>query len=197
MPPAPRSILPPPSLDEPRLRSLVADALGVELRELTPDVSLVDDLAADSLDLLEVALLAEDEFGIRIAEHRLESIRTYGDLMAELDRTMRRRIPRELPEAVWSRVVSPSAGAGVVERTGTLTPYLAQTIAEDASRAGRGARVELTVPAGTGPDGLAALEARFATLPARGVDVWVRRRGGPSTPMRVPAPDATAATARS
>ena len=192
IPPTPRSVPPPPTIDEPRLRRLVADALGVEIHELTPDVSLVDELAADSLDLLEVALLAEDEFGIRLDEHRLESVRTYGELMREVDRTMRRRVPRELPQEVWSRVVPSTSGAGVVERAGTLTPYLAETIAEDAARAGRGARVELTVPAHTGLDGLAALEARFATLPARGVDVWLRRRGGPSTVVRAPDPNATA-----
>jgi len=37
---------------EPRLRRVVADNLGVALEDLTPEVSLTDDLAADSLDLL-------------------------------------------------------------------------------------------------------------------------------------------------
>jgi acyl carrier protein len=47
---------------EPRIRALVADHLGVEIDDLRADVSLVDDLAADSLDLVEIALAVEDAF---------------------------------------------------------------------------------------------------------------------------------------
>ena len=41
---------------EPRVRRVVAEQLGVNVEELTPEVSLTDDLAADSLDLLELTL---------------------------------------------------------------------------------------------------------------------------------------------
>jgi acyl carrier protein len=67
---------------EPRLRALVADALGVRIEVLDADVSLVHDLAADSLDLLDLAVQVEDEFGIAFPEHELGAIATYGDLAA-------------------------------------------------------------------------------------------------------------------
>src|ERR1041384_4169484 len=63
-----------------QLRPIVADALGVAADELTADVLLVDDLAADSLDLLELVLAAETEFDVTIPERALVDVRTYGDL---------------------------------------------------------------------------------------------------------------------
>lgn len=163
---------------EPRLRGLVADCLGVGPDELRADVSLLDDLAADSLDLLEVAIAAEDELGITISERTLAGVRTYGDLVAEVSRLQAGHRREEVSPVVRSRVFPAAAGGGSLERAGALTPYLAQTIAEDAMHAGPGTRVELTVPAHTGPAGLASVEARFAQLGAWGVDVRVRRQGG-------------------
>ena len=58
---------------EPRVRRLVADHLGVGTEELTRDVSLADELAVDSLDLVELALALETEFGISMSEATLSS----------------------------------------------------------------------------------------------------------------------------
>src|SRR5437899_2455880 len=63
---------------EPRLRPLVADGLGVAPDDLASDVSLVDELAADSLDLLELILAAETEFDVAIPERAIVDVRTYG-----------------------------------------------------------------------------------------------------------------------
>ena len=160
-------------LVEPRLRYLVADCLGVGPEELRADVSLVDDLAADSLDLLEIAIAAEGDLGITIAERTLADVRTYGELVAEVSRLVPDGRPEEPPPAVRSRVVPAAPDGGSLERVGALTPYLAQTILEDGLRAGRGARVELSLPADTGIAGLAAVAARFAPLGARGIEVRV------------------------
>ncbi len=53
---------------EPRVRRLVAHCLGVGVGQLAPEVSLTDDLAADSLDLVELAITLEAEFGIVVPE---------------------------------------------------------------------------------------------------------------------------------
>src|SRR5436309_15647473 len=66
---------------EPRIRRLVADYLGVSADELTPEVSLTDDLAADSLDLVDLALALEGEFGIEVPARAVDEVRTYGDLV--------------------------------------------------------------------------------------------------------------------
>src|SRR5881628_2494895 len=66
---------------EPRVRCLVADTLGVGIDELAPEVSLTDELAADSLDLAELAARLEAELGLVVPERVLAHLRTYGDLV--------------------------------------------------------------------------------------------------------------------
>ena len=62
---------------EGRIRRLVSEQLGVDNDRLTPEVSLTDELAADSLDLVELALALENEFDITIGE--ISELNTYGD----------------------------------------------------------------------------------------------------------------------
>lgn len=63
------------------MRRLVSRHLGVGLEELGSDVSLRDDLAADSLDLVELALALEATFAIAIPDRMLDRVRTYRDLV--------------------------------------------------------------------------------------------------------------------
>jgi len=182
---------------EPRVRRVVAEQLGVNTEELTPDVSLTDDLAADSLDLLELTLALEAEFGIVISESTLERVRTYGDLRATVHALLPQRHAAGVRAGVtplegWARVVSSRGEAGgEIQRVGLLTPYTAETIAEDALRAGPGARLEVAVPPNVSDAGLAELQDEFAWLGARGVQVSVRRDQhlGPSG-QRARRPDA-------
>ena len=165
---------------EVRVRRVVADHLGVEPEELGADVSLVDTLAADSLDLLDVALALEDEFQIVLAESVIDSLRTYGELVAAVEAAIARLEPlrpaTELAERVWARVVSPaSQPGGDLQRAGWLTPYTTQTIAEDALHAGRGARLEITVSPELPDARLARLQQEFAWLATRGITVQIRR----------------------
>jgi len=182
---------------EPRVRRVVAEQLGVSTEELTPDVSLTDDLAADSLDLLELTLALEAEFGIVISESTLERVRTYGDLRATVHALLPQRHAAGVRAGVttpegWARVVSSRGEAGgEIQRVGLLTPYTAETIAEDALRAGPGAHLEVAVPPDVSDAGLAELQDEFAWLGARGVQVSVRRDQhlGPSG-QRARRPDA-------
>jgi len=166
---------------EPRIRRLVADYLGVSADELTPEVSLTDDLAADSLDLVELALALEGEFGIEVPERTIDEVRTYGDLVETTAALARGQQAREIsrasaPAMVWSRVVPAGADTNSgLRRADNLTPYAAQEIADDALRAGRGARLEVTVPAATTDAGLAWVLDLFAWLDRRGVHVTVYR----------------------
>ncbi len=66
---------------EPRVRRLVSQHLGVGLEQLVCDVSLRDDLAADSLDLAELALALEGTFAIVVPDRILDKVRTYRDLV--------------------------------------------------------------------------------------------------------------------
>ena len=69
-----------PSAVKFRLRAVVAEHLGVAEDQLWPAASLAEDLGADSLDLVELAIAVETEFGIAIPEAAIGRVRTYGDL---------------------------------------------------------------------------------------------------------------------
>jgi acyl carrier protein len=169
------------NLVESRVRRVVAEQLGVNVEELTADVSLTDELAADSLDLLELALALETEFGIVIAEGVIDRVRTYADVRDAVQALVGLRREQELqaggpPLTVWARVVSiRGESAGEIQRAGWLTPYTAETIAQDALRAGRGARLEVAVPPHLSDARLSAIQDEFAWLGRRGVQVSVRR----------------------
>jgi acyl carrier protein len=68
-----------PALSE-RIRGLVAEQLGVDSKEMTPDANILDDLGADSLDVVEMVMAIEEEFDIEIADEDAESMRTIGDV---------------------------------------------------------------------------------------------------------------------
>jgi acyl carrier protein len=172
---------------EPHVRRLVAERLGVGVEELVSDVSLRDDLAADSLDLVELAMALEGEFAIVVPERILDEVRTYSDLVHTTSLLIRARCEAEArgaepPDRIWVRIV-PAGGesSGTLERTGWLTPYTAETIAEDAVAAGRGASLEVKVAA-SATAGLARVQHQFARLGARGVQVTVRHDDRPAGP---------------
>jgi acyl carrier protein len=165
-------------LVEPRVRRVVAECLGVGGEELTADVSLIDDLAADSLDLVELAIGLEGTFGISFPEAAIDDMRTFGDLVETVrGLTHGRDVEAPGPSLIWARVVPAESEASTrgLQRVGWLTPYTAETIAEDALRAGRGARLEVTVPPSVTDASLVHLQDRFAWLGERGVTVSVRR----------------------
>ena len=65
-----------------RLRGLMAEQLGVEPGEMTPDANILEDLGADSLDVVEMVMAIEDAFDIEIADDDAEAMRTVGDVEA-------------------------------------------------------------------------------------------------------------------
>jgi len=168
-------------LFEPRVRRLVAENLGVSVDDLTPDVSLTDDLAADSLDLVELALALEEEFGLTVPERTMAEVRTYGELVAAtvtLAREGAEARPAVEPARVWVRVVAPGGFGGVLECAEWLTPYAAETIIEHSLRAGPGAQLEVTVAEDGGDAGFRQVQQQFAWLTGRGVVVHVHRDRG-------------------
>ena len=66
---------------EQRVKKIVAEQLGVAEDEIKLESSFVDDLGADSLDLFELIMAFEEEYGIEIPTDELESIETVGDVM--------------------------------------------------------------------------------------------------------------------
>ena len=64
-----------------QIKKMVADNLGVEESKNTENASFKDDLGADSLDLFELTMALEDEYGIEIPSEALEKIVTVGDVV--------------------------------------------------------------------------------------------------------------------
>ena len=62
-----------------RLKKIVVEQLGVDEEQVTPEASFVDDLNADSLDLVELIMSLEEEFGADISDEDAEKIRTVQD----------------------------------------------------------------------------------------------------------------------
>ena len=64
-----------------KIKSMVAENLGVEESTITEVSSFKDDLGADSLDLFELVMALEEEFGVEIPTEDLEQIATVGDVI--------------------------------------------------------------------------------------------------------------------
>jgi acyl carrier protein len=66
---------------EEKVVKLVMEQLDVTREECVPEASFIDDLGADSLDLVELIMEMEEVFGIEIADEELEKIRTVKDVI--------------------------------------------------------------------------------------------------------------------
>jgi len=67
-----------------RVRELIAEKLSLEVEDITEESDLVEDLDADSLDLVDLIMAVEDEFGVSIADEDVEKIKTVGDIFKHL-----------------------------------------------------------------------------------------------------------------
>jgi acyl carrier protein len=73
---------------EARLRKIIAEQLSVNEDEVTTDASFIDDLNADSLDLVELIMSLEEEFNVKIPDDDAEKIRTVRDAQEYLNEHM-------------------------------------------------------------------------------------------------------------
>lgn len=70
---------------DPRLKSIIAEQLGVDEERVIPTASFADDLDADSLDLVELIMSIEEEFGVEIPDEDAEKMATVADAMNYLE----------------------------------------------------------------------------------------------------------------
>ena len=66
---------------EDRLKKIIADQLSVNEDDVVPEASFIDDLNADSLDLVELIMSLEEEFGVKISDEDAAKIQTVQDAM--------------------------------------------------------------------------------------------------------------------
>ncbi|MFV0432022.1 MAG: acyl carrier protein [Alphaproteobacteria bacterium] len=70
---------------ESKIAEIVSDRLGVEVEKVTADASFIDDLNADSLDIVELVMAFEEEFGIDIPDDTAEKILTVKDAISFIE----------------------------------------------------------------------------------------------------------------
>ena len=64
---------------EAKVKSIIADQLGVGEDDIKPESSFIEDLGADSLDIVELVMAMEEEFEVEIPDEEAENIKTVGD----------------------------------------------------------------------------------------------------------------------
>ncbi len=69
---------------EDKVKSIIAEQLGVEASEVTEAASFTDDLGADSLDIVELVMAMEEKFDVEISDDDAEKIQTIGDALSYL-----------------------------------------------------------------------------------------------------------------
>jgi acyl carrier protein len=69
------------AFSEDRVKEIIAKELEVEAQQLTPEAKFIEDLGADSLDIVELVMALEEEFGIDIPDEDADKLKTVGDAM--------------------------------------------------------------------------------------------------------------------
>lgn len=68
-----------------RVKGIIVDQLGVDADEVTPEASFTEDLGADSLDVVELVMAFEEEFGIEIPDEDSEKIGKVGEAITYIE----------------------------------------------------------------------------------------------------------------
>jgi acyl carrier protein len=69
------------AFSEDRVKEIIAKELEVEVKQLTPEAKFIEDLGADSLDIVELVMALEEEFGLDIPDEEADKLKTVGDAM--------------------------------------------------------------------------------------------------------------------
>jgi acyl carrier protein len=68
-----------------KVKKMIVEQLGVNESEVVPEAKFIDDLGADSLDIVELVMALEDEYGIEIPDEDAEKIETVGDAIRYIE----------------------------------------------------------------------------------------------------------------
>ena len=76
---------------EQKVKQIIVEQLGVDEAQVDPTASFVDDLGADSLDIVELVMELEEEFEITIPDEQAEKIKTVGEAIDYIDRELAKK----------------------------------------------------------------------------------------------------------
>ena len=68
-----------------KITQIIVDQLGVDKTGIVPEAKFIDDLGADSLDIVELLMALEDQYGIEVPDEDAEGLQTVGDLIRYIE----------------------------------------------------------------------------------------------------------------
>lgn len=71
-----------------KVKSIISEKLGVDESQVTEEAKLIDDLGADSLDLVDLVMDFESEFGVKVDDADLKKISTVGDIVSYIEKKL-------------------------------------------------------------------------------------------------------------
>ena len=70
-----------------RIKDIIVEQLGVNADQINPGAKFIEDLGADSLDIVELIMALEEEFGTEIPDEQAEKLQTVGDVAKYIEDT--------------------------------------------------------------------------------------------------------------
>ena len=70
---------------EEKVNDIIVEQLGVNPEQVTPQASFIEDLGADSLDIVELVMAFEEEFGVEVPDEDAEKLQTVGDVIKYIE----------------------------------------------------------------------------------------------------------------
>lgn len=70
---------------EPKVKKIIEEQLGVDAERVKPEASFIDDLGADSLDIVELVMAMEEEFDLEIPDEDAEKLKTVSDVTSYIE----------------------------------------------------------------------------------------------------------------
>ena len=64
-----------------KVKELVAEQLGIDVNTIKPESNIIEDLGADSFDVIEMLMTLEEEYGITIPDEKINQIKTIGQIV--------------------------------------------------------------------------------------------------------------------
>ena len=68
-----------------KVRSIIAEQLGIKTEAISKESDVINDLGADSIDIVQLLMAMENEFGVTVSEDDADNLKTVGDIVSLID----------------------------------------------------------------------------------------------------------------